>query len=45
MDYKFTAKVEEEFDIIATGKLEWTDMLDVFYKKFSTYLIAAMEEK
>ncbi|MDP2103468.1 MAG: DNA topoisomerase, partial [Candidatus Gracilibacteria bacterium] len=45
MDYKFTAKVEEEFDVIATGKLEWTDMLDTFYKKFSTYLIAAMEEK
>lgn len=45
MDYKFTAKVEEEFDTVATGKLEWTDMLDAFYKKFSTYLIAAMEEK
>lgn len=45
MDYKFTAKVEEEFDTIATGELEWTQMLDIFYKKFSTYLIAAMEEK
>lgn len=45
MDYKFTANVEEEFDTVATGKLEWTAMLDTFYKDFSTYLIAAMEEK
>lgn len=45
MDYKFTAKVEEEFDIVSRGELEWTEMLDIFYKKFSTYLIAAMEEK
>ena len=45
MDYRFTAKVEEEFDIVSRGELDWTEMLDTFYKKFSTYLIAAMEEK
>jgi DNA topoisomerase-1 len=34
MDYGFTAKVEEEFDEVAEGKLEWTKMLKDFYKPF-----------
>lgn len=34
MDYKFTATVEEEFDKIAHGMKEWTNMLDSFYKPF-----------
>lgn len=34
MDYKFTATVEEEFDKIAQGMKEWTNMLDSFYKPF-----------
>ena len=34
MDYNFTAKVEEEFDEIAEGKLVWTKMLADFYKPF-----------
>ena len=34
MDYNFTAKVEEEFDEIAGGKLPWTRMLSNFYKPF-----------
>ncbi|MDO8445698.1 MAG: type I DNA topoisomerase [Deltaproteobacteria bacterium] len=34
MDYNFTAKVEEEFDEIAGGKLVWTKMLADFYKPF-----------
>ncbi len=34
MDYHFTAKVEEEFDIIAEGKLSWKDMLREFYTPF-----------
>lgn len=34
MDYNFTAHVEEEFDIIADGKLEWTKMLSKFYSPF-----------
>jgi DNA topoisomerase-1 len=32
MDYKFTANVEEEFDTIAEGKLEWQKMLGNFYQ-------------
>jgi DNA topoisomerase I len=34
LDYNFTAKVEEDFDNIAEGKEEWTDMMNEFYKKF-----------
>ncbi len=34
MDYNFTAKVEEEFDIIAMGDLIWNDMISNFYKDF-----------
>lgn len=32
--YDFTAKVEDELDTIASGKLDWTVMLDEFYKGF-----------
>jgi DNA topoisomerase-1 len=34
LDFHFTAKVEEEFDEIADGKIEWTKMLKEFYKPF-----------
>jgi DNA topoisomerase I len=34
MDYNFTAKVEEEFDHIAEGQMNWTKMLKDFYKPF-----------
>lgn len=34
LDFHFTAKVEEEFDEIAEGKLNWTKMLRDFYKPF-----------
>jgi DNA topoisomerase I len=34
LDFHFTAKVEEEFDEIADGKMEWTQMLKEFYKPF-----------
>lgn len=34
MDYNFTAKVEEEFDEIAQGMTQWTDMLHKFYDPF-----------
>lgn len=34
MDFNFTAKVEKNFDDIATGKLDWTKMIDAFYKPF-----------
>ncbi len=34
MDFNFTAKVEEEFDEIAEGKMVWTKMLKDFYTPF-----------
>ncbi|MCI7118693.1 MAG: type I DNA topoisomerase [Prevotella sp.] len=34
MDYNFTAKVEQEFDQIADGKEEWTDMMRHFDNEF-----------
>ena len=34
MDYSFTARIEEEFDEIAEGKMQWTKMIDDFYMPF-----------
>ncbi len=34
LDYQFTASVEDQFDQIARGELEWQRMLDGFYKPF-----------
>lgn len=34
INYNFTAKVEKEFDEIALGKLDWTEMIDEFYQSF-----------
>ena len=34
MDYGFTAKIEDEFDEVADGKLKWNKMLDEFYQPF-----------
>lgn len=34
MDYGFTAKIEEEFDDVADGKLKWNKMIDDFYLPF-----------
>jgi DNA topoisomerase-1 len=34
MDYAFTAKIEEKFDEIAEGKLQWNDEMSDFYGQF-----------
>ena len=34
MDYNFTAKVEQDFDMIAEGNEKWQSMLKHFYKDF-----------
>ncbi|MCL9968603.1 MAG: type I DNA topoisomerase [Aquirufa antheringensis] len=34
VDYTFTAEMEDEFDNIAKGKLEWTVLMKNFYKSF-----------
>ena len=43
MDYNFTATVEEEFDVIAEGKLAWKDMLKEFYFPFHERISGTME--
>ena len=34
MDYNFTAKVEQEFDKIAAGDVEWNKEMKLFYENF-----------
>lgn len=34
IDFSFTAKVEQEFDDIADGKIKWEDMIHNFYGSF-----------
>ena len=34
MDYGFTARIENEFDEVAAGKLKWNNMIDQFYVPF-----------
>ncbi|MEQ9376020.1 MAG: type I DNA topoisomerase [Imperialibacter sp.] len=34
IDFTFTARVEKEFDDIASGKVQWQTMIDSFYGKF-----------
>ena len=34
MDYGFTARIEEDFDRIAEGKLPWTNLMSLFYSPF-----------
>lgn len=36
LEYNFTAKVEEQFDRIAEGHEQWTNMLNNFYESFHT---------
>ena len=34
LNYNFTANVEKHFDNVAEGSLDWTEMIDKFYKVF-----------
>lgn len=44
LDYNFTASVEERFDDIAEGKIEWKKMLKEFYGDFHNSVEAALTE-
>ncbi len=44
IDYNFTANVEEDFDKIAAGKINWTKVIDEFYKKFHPLIVKTTEE-
>lgn len=43
MDYNFTAKVEEEFDEIAEGKVNWQKMIKGFYMPFHEHVETTTE--
>ncbi|MGJ1385381.1 type I DNA topoisomerase [Sphingobacterium spiritivorum] len=43
VDYHFTAKVEKEFDDIAQGLTEWTEMMKGFYGPFHTEVQDTLE--
>lgn len=45
MDYNFTAKVEGQFDQIAEGKEQWTDMMRKFDDKFEPTVKAVMDSR
>ena len=45
LDYNFTANVEKEFDSIADGEMEWTRVIDNFYKIFHPIVDEAMTSK
>jgi DNA topoisomerase-1 len=34
MDYAFTANIEQEFDLVASGQVSWTEVIDSFYQPF-----------
>ncbi len=38
VNYDFTAQLEDELDLISTGKREWIPVLDAFWKDFSQQL-------
>ena len=42
LDYNFTANVEEKFDEVAEGKLQWTDEISSFYSIFHPEVESAM---
>jgi DNA topoisomerase I len=44
LDYNFTANVEEEFDEIAEGKIQWQKMLTEFYNPFHDQVVKTSGE-
>ena len=45
MDYNFTANVEKEFDEVAEGKENWTELISTFYKDFEPQVERTLNEK
>jgi DNA topoisomerase-1 len=44
VDYKFTARMEEDLDMIASGQAEWTEVIHEFYHPFLDDLKKAQAE-
>jgi DNA topoisomerase I len=45
LDFNFTASVEKEFDEIADGKANWTEMIDKFYSSFHKKVESTLAQK
>ena len=45
LDYKFTANVEEDFDKITEGELEWSRLISEFYEPFHNSVQETMSNK
>ncbi|MBQ7635134.1 MAG: type I DNA topoisomerase [Bacteroidaceae bacterium] len=45
LDYGFTADVEKEFDAVAEGKADWTDLMRRFYADFEPQVEKTLEER
>ena len=45
VDYNFTADLENQLDEITTGKIEWTKVLENFWKDFCTNVAIVKEKK
>lgn len=43
LDYGFTAKIENEFDEIASGRMSWNNMVGAFYRPFKSDVDDTME--
>ncbi|HKI54220.1 MAG TPA: type I DNA topoisomerase, partial [Anaerolineales bacterium] len=44
VDFKFTARMEEDLDMIANGQAEWTEVIHEFYQPFAKDLAHAQAE-
>ncbi|MFE4704147.1 type I DNA topoisomerase [Peribacillus simplex] len=44
LDAEFTAKMEQEFDSVEEGSIEWIKVIDEFYKEFAVHLAKAEVE-
>ena len=44
VDYQFTARMEEDLDMIASGQAEWTEVMHEFYHPFAEDLKKAQAE-
>ena len=45
MDYNFTANVEKDFDAVAEGEKNWTELIRNFYKDFDPQVERTLAEK
>ncbi len=45
LDYNFTANVEKDFDAVAEGKKNWTELMDHFYRDFEPQVEKTLAQK